>query len=108
MIRECDLTITKYEVQLYDSFGLLYREFVLEVALPHVVVAHVVDDLLRELLRVGAHVPVHEQVAPYDLEAVLEHWDYCSWKGKIQFSYEKFPSKYFEAISRTIASFAQV
>lgn len=37
------------------------------------VVAHVVDYLLRELLRIGSHVSIHEQVAPNDLEAMLEY-----------------------------------
>lgn len=64
---------------MVNSEHFRYLQVLLEIALPHVVVAHVVDDLPRELVRVGGHVAVHEQVAAHDLEPVLEHWDYCSW-----------------------------
>lgn len=56
----------------------IYHQFILQVALAHVVIADVVDHFLRELLRIGCHVAVHEQIAPDYAETVLEYRHYGS------------------------------
>lgn len=42
------------------------------------IVAHIVNDLLRELPLVSSHVSIYEEVTSDDLEAMLEYGHYCA------------------------------
>lgn len=70
------------EIKIVMSYYIvkcaIYRKFVFEVALAHMVIANVVNNFLWELLRIGSHVSIHEQVASNDPEAVLEYRHYGS------------------------------
>lgn len=77
----CKLLLSEIEFRTRDEKNIGYLELVFQVAFSHVIIAHIVDDFLRELFGVSGHVPVHKQVTSQDPEAVLEHRDYRSCKS---------------------------
>lgn len=57
----------------------IYLKFSFQVALSHVIIAYIVDNLLWEFLRISGHVSIHEQVTSNYLEAMFEDWYYRTY-----------------------------